>query len=184
MRHLGAVTGDHLYKEKYVSELVTYLNDRLQLLPKIAETEPKSVYAAFVSGFRSKLTYFIHTIPDISELLLPLEHTIGQKLIPAITGGQICFDNERILLSLPTRYGGLNISLFHETAKFEYQNSRIIAKQLTNLIINQDSIYTVNSSDISKLKSKIKAEKEERYKNILKNYLKESFTKGQKDRMK
>ena len=40
-------------------------------------------------------------------------------------------------------------------------------------------IYTVNSSEVSKLKSKIKAEKEERYKNILLN-LEESFTRDQK----
>ena len=109
MRHLGTVIGNHLYKEKYVSELVTNLNNQLQLLSKIAETGPQSAYATFVSGFRSRLTYFIRTIPDINELLLPLEHTIRQKFIPAITGGQICSDNEIVLLSLPTRYGGLNI---------------------------------------------------------------------------
>ena len=71
-------------------------------MSKIAETEAQSAYAAFVSGFKSKLTYFIRPIPDISELLLPLEHTIRQKFIPAIPGGQICSDNEGILLSLPT----------------------------------------------------------------------------------
>ena len=97
------IIGNHLYKKKYVSELVSNLNDQLQLLSKIAETEPESAYAVFASGFKSKLTYFIHTVPDISELLLPLEYTIRQKLIPAITGGQICSNNESILLSLPTR---------------------------------------------------------------------------------
>ena len=73
----------------------------------------------------------------------------------------------------------MNIPFFHETANFEYKDSRIITKQLTNLIINQDPIYTVNSSEVSKLKSKIKAEKEERYKNILLT-LEESFTRNQK----
>ena len=48
-------------------------------------------------------------------------------------------------------------------------------KHLTNSNIIQDPINTVNSSEVSKLKSKMKAEKEERYKNILKN-LEESFT--------
>ena len=95
-------------------------------LSKIAETKPQSAYAAFVSDFKSKLTYFICTIPDVSELLLPLEHTILQKLIPAITDRQICSDNKRVLLSLPTRYGGLNIPFFYKGAKFEYENSRII----------------------------------------------------------
>ena len=73
----------------------------------------------------------------------------------------------------------MNIPFFHETANFEYKNSRIITRQLTKLIINQDQIYTVNSSEVSKIKSKIKAEKEERYKNISQT-LEESFTKDQK----
>ena len=66
-------------------------------MSKIAETEPQSAYAALFSGFKSKLTYFFRTIPDISELLLPLEHKIRQKFIPAFTGSQICSDNERVL---------------------------------------------------------------------------------------
>ena len=83
-RHLGAVIGNHPYKEKYVNELVTNLNNQLRLLSRIADWEPQSPYAAYVSGFKSKLTYFIRTIPDISKLLLPLEHTIQQKFLPAI----------------------------------------------------------------------------------------------------
>ena len=124
--HLGGVIGNHPYQQKYVNELVTNLNNQLWLLSKIAETKPQSAYAAFVSGFKSKLTYFIHTIPNISELLLPLEHNIWQKIIPAITGSQTCSDNERILLSLPTQCGGLNLPFFHEIANFEYKNFSII----------------------------------------------------------
>ena len=55
--------------------------------------EPQSAYAAFASGFKSKLTYFISNIPDISDLLLLVEHKIRQKFIPAITSGQIYSDN-------------------------------------------------------------------------------------------
>ena len=84
-----------------------------------------------------------------------------KKLIPAIIGGRICSDNERILLSLPTRYGGLNTPFLHETANFEYKSSRVITKQLTNLFISQGPVYTVDSSEVSKLKSNIKAENEE-----------------------
>ena len=94
-------------------------------MSKISKTELQSAYAAFVSGFNSKLTYFICTIHDNSELLLPLQHKIQQKLIPAITGGQICTNNERLLLLSPTWYGGSNIPFFHETARFEYENSGI-----------------------------------------------------------
>ena len=62
-RHLGPVIGNHPYKEKYVNELVTNLNSHLRLLSKIAETEPQSAYAAFVNGFKRKLTYLIVPFP-------------------------------------------------------------------------------------------------------------------------
>ena len=80
MQHLGAVIGNYFCKESYVSELVTNLNSQLQLLSKIAETEPQSPYAAFASGFKSKLTYFIRTIPNISELLLPIRTYYPTKI--------------------------------------------------------------------------------------------------------
>ena len=79
MRHLGDVIRHNLYKEKYVSELVTNLNDQLQLLSKISETEPQSAYAAFANDLKIKMTYLTLIIPDIGELLLPLEHTIRQN---------------------------------------------------------------------------------------------------------
>ena len=161
-----------------MQNLIEDLNKQLKLLSKIAETEPQSAYIAFVSGFINKLTYFIRTIPDISYLLLLLEDTIRYKFIPAITGGQICSDNERILLSLPTRFGGLNIPLFHELSKIEYENSRKITKGLTTLITKQDVNYTVSSTELSNLKCQIKGEKEGRHKETLNN-LKQTMNKEQ-----
>ena len=52
MQYLGAAIGDHLYKEKFLRELVTNLNNQLLLLFKTAETEPKSAYAAYASGLK------------------------------------------------------------------------------------------------------------------------------------
>ena len=46
MKHLEAVIENHVYKERYVSELATNLDNQLQLLSKIAETEPQTAYAA------------------------------------------------------------------------------------------------------------------------------------------
>ena len=43
----------------------------------------------------------------------PLTHSLRDSL-----------DNDRILLSLPVRFGGLAIPLFHNDAKYEYENSR------------------------------------------------------------
>ena len=78
----------------------------------------------FVGGFKEKLIYFMRTVPSLGELLKPLEDTIRFNFIPAITGAHLCSDNDRILLLLPVRFAGLAIPLFHNDAKYEYENSR------------------------------------------------------------
>ena len=54
------------------------------------------------------ITFCMHTIPGISSLLKPLEAVISSKFIPALTGRFIS-DDERALLALPIRLGGLGI---------------------------------------------------------------------------
>ena len=72
----------------------------------------------------------MRTIPGISQFLYPLEETARNKFIPAIRGGHICSNNERRLLSLPTRYGGLAISIFFELTEIEFENYCKITSQL------------------------------------------------------
>ena len=67
---------------------------------------------------------------------------------------------ERKLLSLPARYGGLAIPVFHEQAEVEYINSRRITTELTSLITDQQMEYTVDEVAIKKIKLQIKSEKE------------------------
>ena len=105
----------------------------------IAESQPRAVYSAFASSFKSKLNYFMRTIPGISQFLYPLEETVRNKFIPAITGGHICSNNEPRLLSIPTRYSRSAIPMFYELAETEYESSRKITSELTPLIINQSS---------------------------------------------
>ena len=129
-RHLAAVIGSIEYREEYVTDLVNDWNNQLVLLSSIAESQPQAAYSAFASGFKSKLNYFMWTIPGISQFLYPLEEPVRNKFIPAITVGHTCSNNERQLLSLPTRYGGLAIAIFHEPAETK------ITSELTPLIIN------------------------------------------------
>ena len=113
-RHLGVIVGSEIYKREYVDDLVKGWNSQLCILSTITESQPQAACSAFVSGLKNKLSYFMRTIPDISNLLIPIEDTIRNRFIPAITGGRICNKEERGLLSLPTRYGGLAIPIFHE----------------------------------------------------------------------
>ena len=67
------------------------------LVRLIIETEPQPASAAFTDDFTNKLTYSICIIPVASESLLPLEHIIRQKLIPAVANGQFYCDSEIML---------------------------------------------------------------------------------------
>ena len=163
-RHLGAVIGSKVFKVSYAKSVVDDWIKQLKLLSVIAESEPQSAYSAFVGGFKGKLTYFMGTIPSLGELLKPLEDVIRFNFIPAITGGHLCSDNDRILLSLPVRFGRLEIPLFHNDAKYEYQNSRNFTSSLTQSIKNQYQIYSVNETKQKSIKLNMKINKEERYK--------------------
>ena len=140
---------------------------QLILLSFIAESQPQAAYLAFVSGFKSKLNYFMRTIPGVSQFLYPLEETVRNKLIPAITGGCICNNIERQLLSFPTRYNGLAIPIFYELAEAEFESSRKIASELIPLIISQSIQYNINERKVKQLKHDIKPIKENNYKSCL-----------------
>ena len=76
-------------------------------------------------------------------------------------------DVERKLISLPTRYGGLAIPIIKDIAKVEYANSRYITEELALSIDNQDLSCNVDTSNIKKIKDKVKCEKELFHKNKL-----------------
>ena len=122
-KHFVAVIGSKEFKSRYIKILLNGLNEQLLLLSQIAQLEPQAAYSAFVAGFKRKLTCYLITIPDIKEHLDLLQETIRNQFIPAITGDKQCSNDESVLLSLPARYGGLGIPIFHSIAAFEYKNS-------------------------------------------------------------
>ena len=71
-------------------------------------------------------------IPEISHHLVSLEETFRNRFIPTITGGLICNDTERKLLSLPTRFRGLAISILYEQAAAEYSNKKTYSSTSTS----------------------------------------------------
>ena len=94
------------------------------MLADIAMTQPQAAYAAYTSGYQHKFSYFLRTIPEIERHLTPVEESIRHRFIPAITGGHIVNDEERVLLSLPPRLGGLGIKNPIESAPIEFENSK------------------------------------------------------------
>ena len=146
---MGAIVGSEIYKREYVDDLVKDWNSQLCILQTIAESRKPAPTSIF--DIR-ELSNSMRTIPNISNLLIPLEGTIRNRFIPTITRECICNEEERSLLSLPTRYEGLVIPIFHEQADVENNNSRRIAAELTSLITVQQMEYTVDELAIKKIK--------------------------------
>ena len=88
----------------------------IEVLSQIAKVEPQAAYCCFTAGFKHKVTYLMRTTPNISEELRRLDDAINNKLIPFFTENKLCGNDERLLLSLPTKLGGMGIPAFSEIA--------------------------------------------------------------------
>ena len=85
-RHLGAAIGTQAFVERYVKQKVSEWVITVERLSTFAHTQPQAVYAAFTHGLMSKWTYLTRTIPNIGNLLSPLEEVIRQKFLTSLTG--------------------------------------------------------------------------------------------------
>ena len=77
-------------------------------LAEFASLTPQASYAAFTIGLKHRSTNYLRTLPDIEDLLEPLERARSVSLIPAITG-HTCTPAQCDLLALPARLGGLGL---------------------------------------------------------------------------
>ena len=144
--------------------------EQLTLLSKTAKSELQASYAVFTGGFRHKLTYDIRTIPNIKQHLLQVDEVVLTKFIPAMTEGHICTpdeQDERLLLSLPVKKGGLAIPIFAEIADFEYENSQSTTHQLVRNIKCQESTAALDKELLKQTGNSIVKAREERNTTIL-----------------
>ena len=96
----------------------------------------------------------MHTIPDITDLLQPLEDVIHQSFIPALFGRPPCLSIERDLYALPIRLGGLGLmnpcsaasSAFHDLEKLTAPLVALIAAQCMTQIVDQDHVCHLKQS--------------------------------------
>ena len=166
-KYLGGFVGTNEGKEKYVQELVDSWVSQLTVLSEIAKSEPQAAYSAFTAGFKHKLTYFVRTMPQLSEIIKPVDEVVNNMLLPAITERSAISEEDRRLFSLPAKMGGLGIPIFSENSKIEYNNSRRITETLTSKIVAQERNYIIDE-EAEKAKARAqKKEKEERNQKIL-----------------
>ena len=110
------------YFEDYVVEKVEDWVGQVIKLAEFALSRPQASYAAFTFGLRHRGTYFLRTLPDVADLLEPLEHAISDVLIPALLEHQVA-ETEGDLLALPVRKGGLSLVSPVNQYRLEYEAS-------------------------------------------------------------
>ena len=103
----------------------------------MAHSNPQTAYAAYIFGEQHMYTYFMRTIQGISDILKPIDDVMDNEFIPALFGSNIS-PNERELVSLPIREGGLGLRVQHKNSDTCYAVSKVITGPLTKQIISQD----------------------------------------------
>ena len=136
-RLLWACLGTETSVHQYVSNAVAGFVQQVELLSKVAITEPHAAFAAFTHVLAGRWTFLSRTMGNISELFQPLEDTIRKRFLPALTGRKPPSDDERAVLALPARLGGLGIRNPVQNAVAEHENSMKATKPLTELIVDQ-----------------------------------------------
>ena len=136
--HLGAAIGSENFCQTFQQNKVTEWKEQVTKLAKIAQTQPHSAYSALVHGLKGRWTFATRTNEFHSDCLSPLESSIREQLIPALSARPVPGDTERKLLSLPPRLGGLGmINLMSLTSV--YATSKKITEPLTTLILQQQT---------------------------------------------
>ena len=101
--------------------------ESIKELANIAKIQPYAAYAAFVHGIYNQWSYLMRTIPDLGDLLHPLEEATARDFIPALVGKEVT-DEVRELLALPARLGGLDISIATQKSGDLYDSSTIVTQ--------------------------------------------------------
>ena len=173
-KHLGAALGSREYLEEYVGSKVEDWISQVVKLAEFAMSQPQACYAAFTFGLRHRWTYFLRTLPDIEDLLEPLERAIADVLIPSITDHHCTTPSERDLLALPVRLGGLGIINPSQDADLQYQASMKTTAPLVKKIVSQ-AHETPEDAIVSSLQQSVRREKNEMFRTRL-NDIKNSLT--------
>ena len=124
---------------------------------------------SIVIGSKHNLTHYIRKMPNIKHHLTELDAFVDNVFIPAITDGHghICTADERRLLSLLVKRGGLGISTFSAIADHEFVNSRMATEQLVEHINNQYSTTPMGIERRMTSRRKIVNTREERFNSML-----------------
>ena len=98
----------------------------------------------------------MRTIPNLEEVRKPLDEGIDKSFIPAMIEGHVLSSDDRKLLSLPVRLGGMGIPIFTDICQREYNNSVKATQLIRPRIVSQDQLFILNREAEKKIDAEIK----------------------------
>ena len=158
-KHLGAVIGSENFKSEFVESLVDKWVGEISKLCDIAKIEPHVAYSSFTHGLQHRYTYFMRTIPNISDDLKRLDIAVD-KFIKCLVEGYEFNATERLLFSLPTKLGGLGIQIPSQASDCQYENSRSVTQDLSDHVRQQKETLDINYDSIKRAKTVLKKNKQ------------------------
>ena len=139
-RHLGAAIGTTEFKSMYVRQKVTAWTEMLTKLADIAKTQPHAAFAAYIHCLQNQWNFVARAMPDTAELFQPLEDKIRQVFLPSLLLRTVS-DNEREVLSMPARFGGLGIFNPTLACNASHENSKIVTQPIVDMIMDQSEDF-------------------------------------------
>lgn len=101
----------------------------------------------------------MRTIPNIDDQLQPLENAIRHKFLPSLTGQNAMNEENRDLMALPVRHGGLGIINPTKNNKSHHKSSTNITAPLVSLILDQSHTYHLEAK-VEQFKAAMKERKQ------------------------
>ena len=139
-RHLGAVIGSKEFKNQYCQGKVDKCLREMESLTEISKSQPHAAYLAFTKGFKSKFTYFLHTIESFEEYVNPIEEVIHTSFLPSLFGRAEPLPEElKELVNLSPAQGGIGIADLKCEISEQFNPSINIKAPHVNSFVTQSS---------------------------------------------
>ena len=146
---LGASIGTNQYKDNFISEKVDEWTSEISALANISRDHPHPAYTAYTHGQANKWVYQARVSENCGDHFEKLESEIRTKLLPTVCN-RTPSDDERELVGLPTRLGGLGINNPTEVATTLHQCAVHATKPLVDhMLQSQNNTHADDSHPAS-----------------------------------
>ena len=158
--HLGAVIGSKDYKDHNCKEKVSVWREEIEMLSEIAKSQPHAAHIALSKGYRSKFTYFMHTIESFEDYVESIHEVLNDVFLSTTFGHDEQFPDElRELFTLSPTQGGLDMPSLKDESPQHFAASVFITTSNVESIRSQSKMMKKSEPSIDDLKKHQKTSK-------------------------